>query len=229
MAPYSAVFTPASERMITFTSGTGFFINNNQIVTNDHVVQDCKSIRIRGDFSPASAELVLSDDVDDLALLTTSHTPNHIAPLRGENPVSVGEHVVVMGYPLENGINGSYSIKHAQVTDVKDAFNNEARMQFTDSVQKGNSGGPLMDRNGTVVGVVVGKMSFYLSDAAGGIDKESDPIKRSGIAINLPTLKKFLKRNNIYYKTDDIDYRHTPGRMESKARDYIVNVHCIKS
>jgi serine protease Do len=212
-----------------FTSGTGFFVSNNYIITNEHVVQGCKNITIRGAVQPGSARIQAIDKQNDLALLKTSANPERIAQLRGDEiPVNAGEEVIVMGYPLERGIRGDYLIKKAVITDPEDVYEGIKRVQFTDSVEKGNSGGPLLDDNGNVVGVVVGKMSFYLADASmqGGIEPE--PVKTSSMAISLDSLRSFLSENGVYYRSDSTRYNYPDKWMERKAKQYIVNVHCMK-
>lgn len=211
-----------------FTSGTGFFITPHQIVTNEHVVKDCKYIKVRGAVKPDRATVVFRDTVNDLALLKTSASSGRVAQLRGENiPVQVGESVTVMGYPLEHGINGEYMVKKGAITDTADMYQGIKRLQFTDTVEKGNSGGPLLDDNGNVVGVVVGKMSFYLADSNMS-GENAKPVKTSSMAISLESLRQFLSENKVSYRTSGVQYSIADKWMESKAKDYIVNVHCIK-
>ena len=212
-----------------FTSGTGFFVNNNYIITNEHVVQGCKSVKIRGAVNPTYAKIQAIDTENDLALLKASHGPERVAMLRGEEmPAYEGEAVTVMGYPLESGIRGQHVIKKATITDAHDVYDGISRIQFTDSVEKGNSGGPLLDDNGNVIGVIVGKMSFYLADASTAEGIAPKPVKTSSMAISLDSLKSFLNANNVYFKENHIQYNHPDEWMEQKAQKYIVNVHCIK-
>ncbi len=218
----------SSKKKVThFTSGTGFFVSNNYIITNEHVVQGCKSIKIRGAVKDANIELYAIDKENDLALLKTSKTPGRIAPIRGEIPLHINDNVTVIGYPLDRSIKGSYLIKKAKIIDTEDYYAGIERIQFTDSVEKGNSGGPLLDENGTVIGVVVGKMSFYLADSSSD-ETEAKPVKTTSMAISLDTLKNFMDDNNVFYRTDNTYYYYPDKNMEEKAKQYVVNVHCIK-
>ena len=218
----------ASSTVISrFTSGTGFFIDYHHIITNEHVVQSCKHIRIRGAVQPSYAQLVSIDKDSDLALLRTSRSPIRPAALRGSKQIGIGDSVSVMGYPLEHGVTGSYILKNARITDVSSDSTSSNRIQFTDSVEKGNSGGPLLDASGTVIGVIVGKMNFYLAN--GSTINKSKPIKTSSVAINLTTLKRFLDKFHVLYYTDDVNTPFTTQYMEQKAQQYIVNIHCVKT
>ncbi|MGV2432468.1 MAG UNVERIFIED_CONTAM: serine protease [Rickettsiaceae bacterium] len=62
--------------------GSGFFVNNNQIVTNRHVVSNCKNIAIRGAVKPTKATLIVLDTELDLALLYSPNSPTTIPYLR---------------------------------------------------------------------------------------------------------------------------------------------------
>jgi uncharacterized protein len=215
--------TPA--RMINIASGTGFFVSGDSIITNAHVVKGCSAIRIRGAVEPGYAQLSAIDTNTDLAILKTSHAPLMVAPLRGKTPLQVGEDVSVMGYPLDRALDGKYLYKKAVITNTDDVYGNMRRIQFTDSVEKGNSGGPLIDSSGTVIGVIVGKMNFY---KVGSDISSSKPVKTSSVAITLDNLKRFLDHNKVSYRTDDTAYGFKDREVENIAKDYIVNIHCIK-
>lgn len=218
--------TNKKSALTTFTSGTGFFVDNNHIVTNEHVVKGCDHIRIRGEIEPSYAKLYATDAESDLALLRTNRSPKYAAELRTKKSVDVGELVSVIGYPLEHGISGKYMVKTANITNIKDTFGNVNRLQFTDSVEKGNSGGPLLDSSGSVIGVVVGKMNFYLANAD---QNDLKPIKTASVAISNSTLETFLNKYNIRYATNNQAQAFNPGSTEQKAKEYIVNIHCVKA
>lgn len=218
----------AKAEQISFSSGTGFYVSSQHIITNEHVVQGCKYIKVRGAVKPSFAELIDVNKEADLALLRTQGRPSQIAALRGSGDVKKDEKITILGYPLDHGITGKYLVRKATVTDTQDPFGKKAHFLFSDSVEKGNSGGPIVDQNGTVVGVVVGKMSYYTEQTSAGGALSRSPLKTASVGISLSALKSFLNRNNIFYHIDNIRYGYTEKWLESKAKQYIVNIHCIQ-
>ncbi len=223
-------FQTTATKVTHYISGTGFFVDYNHIVTNQHVVKACNQISIRGAIKPAFAKVTALDEKNDLALLETSVSPTRPGALRDTKNLNIGENVAIIGYPLNSGVTGKYVVRTAKITDVSHYSNLPGNIQFTDSVEKGNSGGPLLDQSGTIVGVVVGKINFYFANNPDKKDKQIlEPVKTSSLAINLETLKNFLNKYNVNYYTNDINTVYETSYMEQSAKDYIVNIHCITS
>ncbi|WP_265110225.1 S1C family serine protease [Halosolutus halophilus] len=139
--------------------GSGFVIDDSHVVTNQHVVAGAEDVDlqyINGDWS--STRLVGTDYYSDLAVLDADHVPDAATPLSldDERPV-VGQQVVAIGNPY--GLEGSMSA--GIVSGVERTLSPPGRQfSFSDVVQTdaavnpGNSGGPLVDLDGDVVGVV---------------------------------------------------------------------------
>lgn len=209
-----------------FTSGTGFFIDPKHIVTNYHVVKGCQDIRVRGAITPSYVRLKAIDSDFDLALLESSRPAQNVAYIRNSSGVQTGEPVTVMGYPLEHGLNGDYLIKEAEVLELDSTYDGVERIHFTDTVEKGNSGGPLIDAQGSVIGIIVGKMNFFFAEQDETVDK---PIKVTSVALNTIQLQHFLDKNNVFYRTRNYASNTIKAVNTTKeAEKYIVNIHCIK-
>lgn len=218
---------------ILFTSGTGFYISKNYIVTNHHVVDNCQGIQIRGEIVPNFAKIYAVDKNNDLAILETPVNPEFTAELNDNDEVNIGDNVTVIGYPLQYGIRGKQLVKNASITNNNDEYNGQKRIQFTDAIEEGNSGGPLLDDNGKVIGVVAGKMSFYLANSYDQDSQNAKPIKTVSVAISLSTLKEFLQKYRIIYKNynladNDLANNASLKRKSDLAKKYIVNIHCMK-
>lgn len=208
-------------------SGTGFYVNNDSIITNRHVVEGCRNIAIRGAVAPQPVTLVVVDKDLDLALLKASTPPGRVPYLRINYDVVAKDDILFsVGYPLDHSESGDYVIKEAKVISVKDRTDQTAftNLQFTDTVNHGNSGGPLLDRNSNIVGVVTAKLTSYDPD-----DPENTRVS-VGMAIGLDGLIDFLQRNSVPYAanaTYDIFTNYAPS-VDKLVKSYVVNIHCVK-
>lgn len=140
------------------SSGTGW-VSRGVIVTNHHVVEDRRRLRVRfanGDERPA--RLLTSSTDDDIALLSVQgDLPDGlpIAPYEG----SIGMDVFTLGYP-HTDIMGSNAKLTSGIINATTGLRDDPRLyQISVAVQSGNSGGPLVNLNGEVIGVVTAKLS----------------------------------------------------------------------
>ena len=146
--------------------GTGFYINENHIITNNHVIDGCKNIITQNGLLINKLTVVASDELNDLAVLKTNKSVNYYANIANYN-LEKNDKVHILGYP-----GGSYKYKiadiinaDAQVPVGPPQFSKkfeQRKIIFTDSVRPGNSGGPVIDQQGNLVGVVDSytKMTF---------------------------------------------------------------------
>lgn len=147
-------------------SGTGFAISSNGIiVTNYHVIEGATSIKIRGinsDFSKSYKAKILTTDVNnDLALLQISD--NNFLPL-GSTPYviksgtsKVGENIFVLGYPLLATMGSEIKLTNGIISSKTGFQGDVTTYQISAAVQPGNSGGPLFDINGNLIGIISAK------------------------------------------------------------------------
>lgn len=146
-------------------SGTGFALKNGYILTNYHVIEDANVIKIygiSGDFDNGiKATVVGSDKSNDLALLKISgdipDSFNSIPYSFKSKLADVGEDVYVLGYPLTATMGEEVKLTNG-IISAKTGFDGDvSQYQISVPVQPGNSGGPLIDYNGNVIGVVCAK------------------------------------------------------------------------
>ncbi|MES2215285.1 MAG: serine protease [Pseudomonadota bacterium] len=208
----------------TISSGTGFYVNRENIVTNRHVVEKCLNIAVRGAVEPQLATLILVDTELDLALLKVNTPSKRVPYLRiNYDKISPNDILFTVGYPLDHGKTGDYVVREAKVLHVSDRTDNTkfTNIQFTDIIDHGNSGGPLLDKNSNIVGVVTSKLTTY---------DPNDPehTKASmGMAIGVDGLIDFLKRNHVFYASNATYDIFTNYKVERLAKDYVVNIHCV--
>ena len=169
---YLQVFPTANNRnknegaaIISEWSGTGFALKDGYIVTNYHVIDGAKSITvngINGNFNTLyHAVVVGADKVNDLALLKISDSsftnfgsiPYSISATTSE----VGEDIYVLGYPLTATMGDEIKLTTGVISSKSGFQGDVALYQVSAPIQPGNSGGPLFDKKGNVIGVVSAK------------------------------------------------------------------------
>ncbi len=145
---------PSGEDRATGALGSGFLIRaDGLIVTNRHVVQGARVVRVRlYDSREFKARIVGADAVTDIALLKIDAGRLTALKLGSSASVSVGDAVIAIGNPFGLGQSVSAGIISARARTLEDdPYINF--LQTDAAINHGNSGGPLMSRDGTVVGV----------------------------------------------------------------------------
>jgi len=221
--------SPAQQmQMITYAvqSGTGFFVNRQNIVTNAHVVNGCTNVFIKGAVPEHEATVRFTDPDRDLAVIETNQPPPEFAPLRYNiDDLKTGDQVMVIGYPGEAGARGEYKVAQAQIQDIKiNEGGSDKWLYITDVVDHGNSGGPVLDTSGNVIGVVVAKAAITMSNS---LTHEKVSEQNAGVVITLKTLMQFLLDNGVFSELGGSGgVIFSDSYLEERARNYIVNVQC---
>jgi len=167
---FSLVYKPEKLKQPKLkSSGTGFAISSNGIiVTNYHVIEDAKLITIRGvnsDFSKTyTAKILVSDKNNDLALIqindsyfTSIKTIPYVLKTKLSN---VGEDIFALGYPLRAVMGDEIKLTNGIISSKTGFQGDITSYQVSAPVQPGNSGGPLFDSNGNVIGVINAKLTI---------------------------------------------------------------------
>ncbi len=167
------------------SEGTGWVLQPGKVVTNAHVVAGSSEVRIEGGGSLLRGRVVVFDPERDLAVIDVPGLELPALPLGAD--VARGASAAVPGFPLD----GPYRVVSARVRSVLDARGRDIYGQsqvvreiysLATTVQPGNSGGPLLDTQGRVVGVIFAKS---LEDAGTGYAltlAEAQPVLRAGVA-----------------------------------------------
>lgn len=174
----------------TATSGTAFFVSKvGHLLTNAHVVKECRTLEINqpGTSRPLVATVLAKDRHNDLALLLAPGVNiDNLPPMRRQ--VRVGEDVAAFGYPLAGLVASSGNFTRGNVTALAGLGDDTTHMQMAVPIQPGNSGGPVVDYQGNVVGVVVSKLNAMSMVKEAGVIPE-----QINFAIKASTVASFLE------------------------------------
>lgn len=176
--------TPREPPDQTSSSGSGFFVTEKgHIATNAHVVEGCDDPDITG---YGSAEVLRADEINDLAILHLQDdkpvTPVHFRRGSGR----LGEDVVVLGYPLGALMGDALTVTGGNISSLSGVGGDSRYLQLTAPVQPGNSGGPLFDRHGAVLGVVSARLDDVKTlEVAGALPQNVNFAVRASLVVSL--------------------------------------------
>jgi S1-C subfamily serine protease len=204
-------------------TGTGFVVSSNgHVVTNHHVIDGCGEIT--GNLSgepPVKLRLVSGDETNDLALLQAP-TPFKEAATINQNSVQTGDGVVAIGYPYHGLLTSDFTVTTGIVSSLSGIFNDTRHLQISAAVQPGNSGGPLLDFTGAVVGVVSGKLdALRVARATGNIPENIN------FAIKTGALRDFLDNSVVMYRvTERREAKKETAEIAKSARGFTLLISC---
>jgi serine protease Do len=139
--------------------GTGFVVGNNGLLlTCAHVLDEQQEATVTLNGQRILADVVKADKEADLALLKLRDplppgTP--VLPFRSvAHPAAMGDDVFTIGYPLSQLLGNSARMTRGMVSATAGLRDNPKELQVSAEIQPGNSGGPLLDREGNVLGIV---------------------------------------------------------------------------
>ena len=204
------------------SSGTGFYITyEGHVVTNSHVVHGCKQINISHEGVKHRASIVANDRGNDLALLKVDRRVKMFATFRGGGDIRTGENILALGYPFQSILSDDLKITNGMVNSLAGLGNDTRMMQISAPVQPGNSGGPLLDQAGNVVGVVTSKMN-----AVKMMKYTGDVPQNINFAVKASVVRNMLVAESIDYETAPSQQEKKAVEIFSQARQYTVLIEC---
>lgn len=204
--------------------GTGFIISRQgHVLTNHHITKGCSTVRTIMEGRKQPLTIIATDVANDLALLQLPARVPSAARFREGRTIRPGDGVIVVGFPLRGLLASEASITTGTVSALAGIGNDTRFLQITAPVQPGNSGGPLLDHAGQIVGVVVGKLdTLMLAKATGDIPQNIN------FAINGTVAKAFLDANGVEYETEVSTRKMEPSDIGAIAKKSTLAIECLR-
>jgi V8-like Glu-specific endopeptidase len=234
------------------TSGSGFFVSKlGHIITNQHVVSDCKEVTV-GDsaLKQVAATVLETDRRNDLALLKISSTvmasaetksliqklgisiepksdgssiPLSSSGLMRAEDVELGEDLLVAGYPYGKVFSDTIKVTKGIVSANRGLGDDTGQFQMDAAVQPGNSGGPIYDDNGNIVGVVVSQLNkMKFAKSVGSIPENVN------FGIKASTVRQFLSASGLPTKWSSRTKSMSTKDLAKIAKMQTVMVMCYR-
>ena len=215
--------TQPKQSKYTQVSGTGFAISaKGHVVTNNHVISRCVGDihgNLTGD-APTSLRIVSTDETNDLALLETKIAFKDMVRIRS-TPVRSGDTVVAIGFPLHGLLTSDFTVTTGIVNSLSGILNDSRFLQISAEVHPGNSGGPLLDTSGNLVGVVSEKLNaLRFAKLTGDIPQNIN------FAIKTGAVRDFLDNSAVPYVTAESRAELKNSEVAEHARDYTMLIGC---
>lgn len=212
---------PAAPAESRASSGTGFFVSHDgHVITNAHVVDGCKTLSVIPVGGVAEeVKLLATDKRNDLALIKTSLKPATVPPLRTK--ARVGESIAVFGFPLAGLLATSGNFTLGNITANAGLNDDTSQFQISAPVQPGNSGGPLVDQNGNVIGVIVAKLN-----ALSVAQATKDVPQNVNFAIKAATVANFLESNGVTPKAGESAKALGNADIADLVKTFTVRITC---
>ena len=180
------------------SSGTGFVVAEGRVLTNNHVVAECSRLLVRNAAGRRlPGQVSATDRRRDLAVITV---PAEVGPplsFRDAPVVRRGEGVVTYGFPLSGLLSSEPTLTTGNINALAGLRDDPNHFQISAPVQPGNSGGPLLDSQGNVIGVVVSKLNAArIAEMTGG-----DIPQNVNFAVKGTEALAFLRANGVQPRT----------------------------
>ncbi|MBI3199543.1 MAG: trypsin-like peptidase domain-containing protein [Rhodospirillales bacterium] len=212
--PGNAAPPAAAKRVGT---GTGFYINRQgHLLTNAHVIAKCRELTIsRQGAAPVPASVVKSDASNDLAVLIATPSPA-VATFRAGRPVRAGEAVVAYGFPLTGTLSSGGVVTNGSISALSGIRDDSRYLQISAPIQGGNSGGPLLDTAGNVVGVITASLGSRSRDVPQNVN----------FALKADVARTFLEAAGVPIETSGSSRELSVADVGEKARAFSVLIDC---
>ena len=200
------------EELYPFGSGSGFITasgSNGDVVTNFHVIDNCDEVIIVHKGNRISSKVYAVDRTNDMAILKANIKSDKVYPV-SQDDVELLEDVIIAGFPLGKEVSQSIKVTKGSVSSLAGFGDNFSNFQTDAALNQGNSGGPIINDKGNVVGVAV---ATWIEEGVQGVH----------FGIKSSTLNSFAKSNNINFvnPNKEILSNKDLGKLITEATVYL--------
>lgn len=201
-------------------NGTGFIVNDEGwVLTNAHVLEGCSRIRVT---SHGDATEWIADRQNDLAALKLPAAKGGPFLRFRSSPPRLGEDVVALGYPLSGVLSDTVKVTVGNINSLVGLDNDTRYLQVSTPLQPGNSGGPIVDRSGAVVGIATSLLGASFIRATDILPQNVNFAVRSHVA------ELFLQSRGIPYVTADPAPPRNTADLSEQVAQAVVQILCFE-
>ena len=195
--------------IISASSGTGFFVSSDgHIISNYHVVEECNLTKLSYQGKEIEISILAVDKINDLSILKANLKPKKYYSVAFEDS-SLLEEIIIAGYPLGKEVSETIKTSKGIITALAGYGDNYSEFQTDAALNQGNSGGPIMDQKGNVVGVAVANYGKKAGVESFNFGIKSSTLRTFANANGL----KFLPPNNKEMSNKDLGTLITEGTV----------------
>ncbi len=205
-------------------SGSGFFITQNLIITNHHVIDKAKNIEIvYNNDQKIAATVIAKDAANDLAILKVDDFKGSVSPLFLGNTQNAkdGDPVYAVGFPMPNMLGDKAKLSEGIINSIT-GFKDDVRMyQISIPIQPGNSGSPLLNEKGQVIGVVTASMNGAATMLFTGTIPQN-----VNFAVKINYIQNLISTlpDGLYFPAAEPQENLTPTQIMNLAKKAVVEV-----
>ncbi len=201
-----------TEELYPYGSGSGFITSsgsNADVVTNFHVIDNCDEVIIVHKGNRINSKVYAVDRTNDMAILKANIKSDKVYPVSQED-VELLEDVIIAGFPLGKEVSQSIKVTKGSVSSLAGFGDNFSNFQTDAALNQGNSGGPIINDKGNVVGVAV---ATWIEEGVQGVH----------FGIKSSTLNSFAKSNNINFINPNTEILSNKdlGKLITEATVYL--------
>ena len=178
--------------LFNVASGSGFYVSvKGHIITNQHVIDGCEEVKVHQNGDAVLAKRIAEDFKNDLALLKASKTPEYVFGFTQDNPYPLQD-ITVAGFPFGQAVSSTLKFTQGIISSVAGLSNDYSQIQIDAALQPGNSGGPILDEYGNIVGIAVAKLDQIKTLEDYGVIPEN-----TNFGIKSSVARSMMEGNNI--------------------------------